>query len=931
MEAIDYRPGTLVTARGREWVVLPSQMPSTMRLRPLSGAEADAISLVPALERSPVRASRFAPPQADVIDNQDGARLLADALRLAMRRGAGPFRSAAQLGVEPRAYQLVPLLMALKLDVKRLLIADDVGIGKTIEAGMIVREMFDRGQIDRFAVICPPHLVSQWREELATKFDLDAVEVTASNARSLERGLPASQSLFEAYPYTIVSLDYIKADNRRDEFARACPAMVIVDEAHSCVGGDQGKSKHQRYELLQRLAADEERHMLFLTATPHSGDEDAYDRLLGLIHPDFALGPEGGDRNARERYAYRLQQHFVQRRRADVEEDEWQAAKAFPKHFEDERTFTLTGDWAEFQEDVLDYCVGLAESAGENAQKRRMAFWSTLALMRCIGSSPAAAHQALTNRLAGLGEEKEIQAAVFDEEDGLLTDSDVEPGTGVAEDERRELEALIGAAAQLADKFTQDPKYKALATTLGELIEEKSASPIVFCRYIATAKAVGAALASKFKGHKVEVITGELTQEDRRARIEAMDPDEKRILVATDCLSEGINLQALFDAVVHYDLSWNPTRHQQREGRVNRFGQPSASVWTVMMYGENSMIDGAVLEVITRKAEAIRKATGVTVPIPEDSTSVSTALMRAMMLRSKGARAQGVLDLFGSTETVDQQWRDAEENARKSRARYAQGTLKPAEVIPEWKAMRALQGGEKEVERFTRRALQRVGQNLARTATPTVVFDQLPDAMVEKLHARNLAGSRRISFRDDPVPGVMHVGRVHPLVATLAESLAEGALDPLSVKEGRPLGRCGAWMSKDVSQMTTILLLRLRFTMTTSRRVNRTLLAEEATGLVFEGIETEPFLSGHDALALLEAEAASNIEEGAIRRRIEQALTRLDTYGDAIATFAQQRADILSEDHERLTLAARGGATTEVKAAIPADVIGLYVLIPEMA
>ncbi|WP_460989413.1 DEAD/DEAH box helicase family protein [Sphingobium sp. TomTYG45] len=175
-----------------------------------------------------------------------------------------------------------------------------------------------------------------------------------------------------------------------------------MDEAHSCVGGDGGKSKHQRYELLQRLAGDEERHMLFLTATPHSGDEDAYDRLLGLIHPDFALGPEGGDRNARERYAYRLQQHFVQRRRADVEEDEWDAAKAFPKHYEDERTYTLTGEWGKFQEDVLDYCVGLTEGAGDNAQKRRMAFWSTLALMRCIGSSPAAAHQALVNRMAGL-------------------------------------------------------------------------------------------------------------------------------------------------------------------------------------------------------------------------------------------------------------------------------------------------------------------------------------------------------------------------------------------------------------------------------------------------------------------------------------------------------------------------------------------------
>lgn len=112
---------------------------------------------------------------------------------------------------------------------------------------------------------------------------------------------------------------------------------------------------------------------------------------------------------------------------------------------------------------------------------------------------------------------------------------------------------------------------------------------------------------------------------------------------------------------------------------------------------------------------------------------------------------------------------------------------------------------------------------------------------------------------------------------------------------------------------------------------NRTLLAEEATGLVFEGVETSPNQMGHDALALLEAEAASNIDEAAIRRRIEQALTRLDTYGDAIAAFAEQRAHVLSEDHERLTFAARGGATTEVKASIPADVIGLYVLIPEMA
>src|SRR5690606_32570294 len=162
---------------------------------------------------APMQSAHFVAPTADNRDTQDAARLLADALRLSLRRGAGPFRSAAHLGVEPRAYQLVPLLMALKLEVKRMLIADDVGIGKTIEAAMILREMIDRGEVDRFTVLCPPHLVDQWVEELSTKFDIDAVAVTSARARALERGLALSDSIFRAYPFTVVSLDYIKADS----------------------------------------------------------------------------------------------------------------------------------------------------------------------------------------------------------------------------------------------------------------------------------------------------------------------------------------------------------------------------------------------------------------------------------------------------------------------------------------------------------------------------------------------------------------------------------------------------------------------------------------------------------------------------------------------------------------------------------------------
>src|SRR5205823_11331204 len=114
----------------------------------------------------------FAPPNPELVGDAQSARLLRDALRLGFRASAGPFRSFGRLAVEPRPYQLVPLLMALKLDPIRLLIADDVGIGKTIEAALIGRELLDRGEITRLCVLCPPHLAEQWQRELALKFNI---------------------------------------------------------------------------------------------------------------------------------------------------------------------------------------------------------------------------------------------------------------------------------------------------------------------------------------------------------------------------------------------------------------------------------------------------------------------------------------------------------------------------------------------------------------------------------------------------------------------------------------------------------------------------------------------------------------------------------------------------------------------------------------
>ncbi|MBE0703185.1 MAG: DEAD/DEAH box helicase, partial [Afipia sp.] len=416
---MSFAPGDLVRARGREWVALPSLQDGILALRPLSGGENDTVVLDPALELLPVEPARFDLPADATATVQAKAALLADAMRLTLRRGAGPFRSAAQLAFEPRTYQLVPLLMALRLPIPRLLIADDVGIGKTIEAGLILRELMDRGEVDAFSVLCPPHLVEQWVGELKDRFGIEAVAVTSGTASRLERGLPLTQSLFDAYPFTVVSLDYIKAEKRREGFARTCPDFVIVDEAHACVGTHKGRQ--QRFELLSGLALNPDRRMILLTATPHSGDEEAFSRLLSLIEPSFAAANFDD-----ARYRERLARHYVQRRRIDLTSGDWDEDRAFPKHDTTEFPYRLSKAHLEFQEAALDYCLGIVSRAGSGQRERRLAFWGTLALMRCVGSSPAAALSALRNRIAN--ESDRLEPQIYDEDGDDEDAVDLEPG-----------------------------------------------------------------------------------------------------------------------------------------------------------------------------------------------------------------------------------------------------------------------------------------------------------------------------------------------------------------------------------------------------------------------------------------------------------------------------------------------------------------------
>jgi len=942
---VSFQPGSLVSARGREWIVLPQSDQDTLHLRPLGAAEDDATLIYLPIEPHPVGPASFAWPTVAQASNHAAGQLLRDALQLKLRTGAGPFRSFGNIAVEPRAYQLVPLLMALKQEVVRLLIADDVGIGKTIEAALIVRELLDRGEISRLTVLCPPHLCEQWQRELKERFHIHAVVVRSTTAGRLERGLPANQSVFEAYPFTVVSLDYIKSDRRRDEFQRACPECVIVDEAHTCTFSGQGRQ--QRYALLKGLAQDPERHLILLTATPHSGDEEAFYNLLGLLNPEFRelmnLGPD-----ARRPLREELARHFVQRRRPDI--DEWQDGQVFPERFTSEITYQLTGQWGRLFDEVLSYARSLVERAeGEGALRQRMSWWAALALLRCISSSPAAAVNALRTRLEGGSlsspeddtlslEEAEVQGRerVLDGSEDDLTTQDVEPAA--CTEDSLLLTELVAKAEKLAGPG-QDPKLKRLMDHLKELTAA-GFQPVVFCRYIATAHYVAENLRKEFRNHEVKAVTGEFAASEREAAVEAMGESDNRILVATDCLSEGINLQNLFTAVAHYDLSWNPTRHEQREGRVDRFGQKAREVRTTMLYGQDNPVDGAVLHVILRKAESIRKELGVLVPMPDNEGKLTQALVGAVLLRKGNTvrtSTQQALDFGQPEHDIETAWQSARERASKNRTLFAQRALKPENVLPEWQKTLAVLGGEDDVARFVRRAATKLGAPLEATTGRysghwKLHAGSLPSAVRDRLEGEGLTGTLRIDFHQPPAPGSLFIHRTHPLVSCLADHLLEQALDDERLDAGTETGsvaRAGAIFTGAVTIRTTILLVRLRHQLTvTHRQRSRLLLCEETVTVALEGSQADRLVDDEAARQLMEAEPAQNMPTPLRDRHLQQSLDLLPNLRSALEELARKRAQTLLEDHRRVREASRAGGEYRVTPSLPVDVMGVFVLVP---
>lgn len=939
-----YAVGSLVSARGREWVVLPESDSDFLVLRPIGGTDDDIAGVIPSLED--VKPASFGLPSATDLGDDRSARLLRDALRIGFRSSGGPFRSLAGLNVSPRPYQLVPLLLALRQDVVRLLIADDVGIGKTVEAGLVAAELLAQGEASGLTVLCPPSLAEQWRQELSQKFGIEAELVLPGTAKKLQRAAGYDQSIFEHFKHTIVSTDFIKSESKRHDFLRTAPDLIIVDEAHGVTADDSGKGgsgRTQRYELVRGLADNPDRHLVLVTATPHSGNDAAFRNLIGLLDSSLKTTDLSGEAGRRK-----LADHMVQRRRVDIR-TYLQSDTKFPKDRETvEVPYKLSPEHRAFFDAVLNYVRGRVQDKTGTKLEQRIRWWSALSLLRSMASSPAAAAATLNTR--AVADESESDAAaekrgmtvVMDQvEDDGGEAIDVVPGSrpeGLEESsgEKRQLNGFLRTARELSTNPASDAKLQLLLGRIRKLINE-GYQPIVFCRFIPTAHYVAEFLRESLKKkYDVEVVTGELPAEERAARIanQAERAGElPKILVATDCLSEGVNLQDGFQAVIHYDLAWNPTRHEQREGRVDRFGQIADKVRALTIYGDDNGIDGIVLDVLLRKHESIRRDLGISVPVPPKSDQVLSALLEGILMRGQNGDQLELFSMTPEAEQLEADWRSSAQEENVSRSRFAQNAIHPEQVQAVVDAARRSLGDPGDVAAFIRAALEETGAHVEDTA------DGLRAELLAAVPGiRNALGARSEAkfVRDFPAPRNSSVlVRTDPAVANVAQYVLNSALDEQLEGKERPARRCGFIKTHDVDKLTVALLVRFRTKLILPARLgDRTDMAEEARVLAFTGPPNNPsWLDEAEVDELLLSRASANA--GDVSNMMSNILGALPLLTDTLNAKAQAVAEEIRDAHREVRIVARGDRAGQlgirglsVEANLPVDILGVYVYSP---
>ena len=544
-----------------------------------------------------IRPGRIEHPSSEIVGNYSAQDLLLRAYRLSMIHGAAPLLSLQRSRVVPVSFQMVPVVMSLEMPRVRMLIADDVGLGKTIEAGLIVVELFARQRASRLLVVCPAMLREQWKTALNYFFHVDAEIISSSHRRALERQLPPGGNPWEYYPYLIASMDYAKMPEVKAQVLEQNWDIILVDEAHNVAKPHQlderQKVEMERWELMRDLSK-KSRHLIMLTATPHNGYTDTFASLLRMLDVGAVSGSNSDPVINREI----AKSYVCQRRRIDVESEMSKAGdkSPFPKRDADEVYVKLSPLEASVMNEVelLGRHI-LATAGGERTFRMRIAKWTVTHLHKRALSSPFALVCSLKNRLKTI--EKRLQAQEEILEEGAVAEDearaevlDNDTGERISDEEtgarmerylmgdkdallkERELleKALVGAQKVTAAK---DTKLAELLDNALRVMFRRIPKVIIFTRYRDTLEYLSKNIPEhrNFKDACVFTLDGSMNEAQRAETFKEFEKAPQAILVATDCISEGINLQYVASQIIHYECPGIQTGLSRGTG-----------VWTVM-------------------------------------------------------------------------------------------------------------------------------------------------------------------------------------------------------------------------------------------------------------------------------------------------------------------------------------------------------------
>lgn len=606
-------PGSEVRARGLRWEVVASESfgPQTLyRLRGLEnavlGQELDVLSPFETIApiQHELRPDRAAPLPNWLVYHQ--AFLLEQALGASALLATQPGR----LRIEP--YQLVPVLRAIRLSRVRLLLADGVGLGKTIQAGLVVTELVARRLAHRVLIVSPAGpLMDQWQTEMSERFGLRLDVINRQKLEEIRRGTELGSNPFDHVALGLVSIDFLKQERVLEQLERASYDVVIIDEAHHCsdVGNTQQRDDSQRRRLAEVLARRCD-SLILLTATPHDGNDRSFASLCELLDPSLVDG-RGSLRGERYRthVVRRLKRHVLQ---PDPDRP-GQKKSLFP-----ERVVTPSpvspvprkhAAYVELQQGLLDLVAPELRRAFKNRNYSDVLAWIAL-LKRSVSTvhacgrtlnAVASRFQHFLTDTVDQQEARRQRVKTLREYErrlerfgSLASDEELERSNLETEDLAQQLATIqreirrgsyqqskvsdivlhLDNLVELAERAEHgDPKLDALVNTIAEIRKaEPRANVLVYTEYIDSQKAAVEAL--KAAGiEPVITMSGDDDEPKRKATTDRFRMHDNLVLVSTDSAAEGLNLHYRCHHLIHLELPFNPNRLEQRNGRIDRYGQ----------------------------------------------------------------------------------------------------------------------------------------------------------------------------------------------------------------------------------------------------------------------------------------------------------------------------------------------------------------------